>query len=580
MKINKLYKILILIYILTIIFSFNVYGYTYDAYDIGDLKDTVYEQLSLLNANFEIRYSGLYEDIENTLKNTIENDTYLDSIISTVNWSVSESSNVYNIKMNVNYILTSSEKLEADEMINNILTEIIKPNMNDHEKVKAVHDYIVLNGEYDTSLQLYSDYEFLTKGKSVCNGYALLTYNMLNKLNIPVRLVSGTGNEEPHVWNIVKIDKYWFHLDTTWNDPVPDKKDSVSYNYYLLTEEEISKDHTINKNQYLPKSNKKYYTFLKELSLIEKNGYVYDRILMETELDIYNVENTATSAEGLSTILKNKIKYHPVKVSVRFNKSISQDSVNTAMSDLFRYSFISEIRHEPFYLDDTGNFYVLNLYIKYKKTPDSIITDLSKEVYNTTSKVDFNVYAVYGSEKENINKDVLIYPYDNYFLNISDNTLSFNDAGFENLTLEYGGKRTKVNISAIDSNGFKYITDEKPSSDVNVKVFNQYIDFSKIKQWPLIEDGRTLVPIRAIFEVLNCNVNWDSDSSCAIVESGTTKIVIPANSNTAFINGTESTLDVPAKIVNDRIMVPLRFISESIDKTVIWDDLNKTVLIY
>ena len=88
------------------------------------------------------------------------------------------------------------------------------------DRVKAVHDYIVLNGKYDNNSLYFSDYDLLTKGTSVCNGYALLTYNMLNKLNIPVNFVSGTASGEAHIWNMVKLDGYWFHLDVTWNDPV------------------------------------------------------------------------------------------------------------------------------------------------------------------------------------------------------------------------------------------------------------------------------------------------------------------------------------------------------------------------
>jgi hypothetical protein len=89
-----------------------------------------------------------------------------------------------------------------------------------------------------------------------------------------------------------------------------------------------------------------------------------------------------------------------------------------------------------------------------------------------------------------------------------------------------------------------------------------------------------MVPLRAVFEVMNCNVRWEQSKSAAVVEYEGTTILIPANSSTAYINGTASTLDVTAMLVNDRIMVPLRFISEAIDKTVIWDDINKTVLIY
>jgi hypothetical protein len=89
-----------------------------------------------------------------------------------------------------------------------------------------------------------------------------------------------------------------------------------------------------------------------------------------------------------------------------------------------------------------------------------------------------------------------------------------------------------------------------------------------------------MVPLRAVFEVMNCNVRWDAGKSSAVVQYENTSIIIPTNSKTAYINGSAYSLDVPARLVNDRIMVPLRFISESIDKTVIWDDANKTVLIY
>ena len=75
-----------------------------------------------------------------------------------------------------------------------------------------------------------------------------------------------------------------------------------------------------------------------------------------------------------------------------------------------------------------------------------------------------------------------------------------------------------------------------------------------------------MVPLRAVFEVLNCNVKWEDTSKSAVVEYGATKIIIPANSTTAYINGNASSLDVPAKIINDRIMIPLRFVSEAIEK--------------
>ena len=561
-----------IILISTLIFTSDAYGDTYDAGNFSELENVLFEQMNKYNQDFDIKYTGSLDNIEQTLQNVLNKNSYLNSNIKSVEWEISGTSRLININVEVNYIMTTAKRLEADKKIDGILADIILPYMNEHEKVKAVHDYIVLKGKYDTSLQYYSDYDLLTEGTSVCNGYALLTYNMLNKLNIPVKLVTGTGNGALHIWNMVKLGDYWFHLDTTWNDPLPDNN-TISYDYYMLTEKEILKDHTINENIVIPKSTVRYYDYLKELS--------YEKLLMETGLDIYNVENTALTEDGLSTILENKINHHPLKISVRISKSLSQESINNAMFDLVKRDFISEIAYGgQLKSDATGECNILNLFIKYKETPDSITFDFSDKVYNTATKVNFNIYAIYGSKKVNITKNVLIYPYDENNLNISNSTLTFKDSGSYNLIFEFQGIKETAAITAINSNAFEYITDIKPLNAVNVKIYNQYIDFSSINQWPFIENGRTMVPLRAVFEVLNCNVSWDGSTSTAVVEKDSTKILIPANSNTAYINGVARSLDMPAKIVNNRIMVPLRFISEAIDKTVIWDDAEKTVLIY
>ena len=571
MKKTILNKVISIVSVLIISFTINAYGITYDVSDFLELENVLYEQMSKYNQNFDIKYTGKLDNIEEALQNTINKDTYLNSNIKSVGWSVKGNSKITNINVKTNYIMTSSERIEADNKIDNILSEIILPYMNDHEKVKAVHDYIVLNSQYDTTMQFYSDYDLLTNGTSVCNGYALLTYNMLNKLNIPVKLVTGTGNGESHIWNMVKLDDCWFHLDTTWNDPLPNR-DSVSYDYYMLTEKEILKDHTIDENIVIPESSVQYYDLLKELS--------YEKLLIETGLDIYNDENTAYTENELSVILENKIKYHPLNISVRINETISQASVNDAMSGLIKKDYVSEISYEQLTSDKTGEYNILNLYIKYKETPDSLDFDFSDRIYNTATKLKFNVYALYGDKKVNITDDVLIYPYNEEKINISNCTLTFKDSGSNNLIFEFQGIQKEATITAVSSDAFEYITDSKPDNPVNIKIYNQYIDFSSIDQWPFIEDGRTMVPLRAVFEVLNCNVDWEVKTSTAVVEKGSTKILIPANSKVAYINGIAHDLDVPAKIVNSRIMVPLRFISEAIDKTVIWDDVEKTVLIY
>lgn len=568
---KTLKTVLTALLILALFFVPDVYGLTFEASNHYELKNIIAEQLKEYNPEFNIKYTGSLDNIEEILEETVKGDINLCSVVRRVDWNISGTKNVSNINVKVSYILTREERIETDKIIDEILKSIITPYMNDHEKVKAVHDYIVLNSKYDKNSVYYSDYDLLTRGTSVCNGYALLTLNMLNKLNIPVKLVSGIAGGEAHIWNMVKLGDYWFHLDVTWNDPVSDR-DSVFYTYYMLTEKEISKDHTIDEGLNLPKATKNYYDYLKELS--------YKKLLVETGLDMYDEENFAKDETQLKNILTRKISCHPLMISVRFDKSISQDGIIDAMSQLYKYDYISVINYSQSDNDIKGEGKILNLFITYKETPDDIVAEFSKKVYNVASEVKYTVYALYGNKKVDITKDVYIYPYDANKLTVNKGTLRFKEPGNYNLLFEYQGLRKNVSLTGLNAEAFNYITDKKPDNYVNVKVYDQYIDFSSVNQWPLIENGRTMVPLRAVFEVLNCKVRWEESSKSAIVEYGTTKIIIPADSTTAYVNGKAYSLDVPAKIINDRVMIPLRFVSEAIEKTVIWDDLNKTVLIY
>ena len=569
----KKVKIIFSLIIVMMIFTLNAYGLTYDASNHHELENVIIEQMRKYNPDFDIKYTGSPGNIDDVLKAIVDKDAYLKSSISRVDYkySISAGTAVTALNVKVSYIISRDERIEADKMIDGILADIIKPYMNDHEKVKAVHDYIVINGKYDKNKICFSDYDLLTKGTSVCNGYALLTYNMLNKLNIPVNLVYGTAGGETHIWNMVMLDDYWFHLDVTWDDPVSDR-DAVFYTYYMLAEKEISKDHTPDAALKLPKANKNYYDYLKDLS--------YDRLMVETGLDMYNEENSAKDETELKNLLIRKIIHRPLRISLRFDKSISQDSIMNAISQLYKYDYISAFQYNANDSDITGQWKVLNLFIKYEDTPDEIILEFPRKVNNTATEVNYSVYAGYGGKKVNITKDVYIYPYDKNKIDISKGRLKFKEPGNYNLLFEFQGLRETISITGLNADAFNYITDKKPDNYVNVKVYDQYIDFSSTGQWPFIENGRTMVPLRAVFEVLNCDVRWEESSKSAVVEYGKTKIIIPADSTAAYINGEAATLDVPAKIVNDRIMIPLRFVSEAIEKTVVWDDTDKTVLIY
>ena len=96
---------------------------------------------------------------------------------------------------------------------------------------------------------------------------------------------------------------------------------------------------------------------------------------------------------------------------------------------------------------------------------------------------------------------------------------------------------------------------------------------------PFIENGRTLVPMRAIFEAIGATVEWDAATETATSKKDETEVKITKNNTTAYVNGNAVTLDVPASIYDGRFMVPVRFISESFGCEVEWNGLRKIVTV-
>ena len=108
-----------------------------------------------------------------------------------------------------------------------------------------------------------------------------------------------------------------------------------------------------------------------------------------------------------------------------------------------------------------------------------------------------------------------------------------------------------------------------------------YVDTDKIETDvpPVIVNNRTLVPVRAIFEAIGATVEWDNDTRTATGTLGDTVVVIQIDNTTAYVNGVPKTLDVPAQIINNRTMVPARFVSEALDCDVTWNGATQTAAV-
>lgn len=97
----------------------------------------------------------------------------------------------------------------------------------------------------------------------------------------------------------------------------------------------------------------------------------------------------------------------------------------------------------------------------------------------------------------------------------------------------------------------------------------------KFDQPPVLKEGRTLVPMRGIFEAMGMQVNWDEASQKVTATSADKTIELTIGSTEAFANGEAIALDVPAEIISGRTMVPVRFVAESSGYRVHWNNYRR-----
>ena len=142
------------------------------------------------------------------------------------------------------------------EYVENFARENIAAILGDAEteynKVKNIHDWIILNYDYaysDTyNAKSHSAYGMLTNGRGVCSAYALLFDVLCRTAGFQTRIVFSentyavTGSTfNVHCWNMVCVDGIWYHVDVTWDDQ-PHLGNGIVYNYFLKSSDYFLKN--------------------------------------------------------------------------------------------------------------------------------------------------------------------------------------------------------------------------------------------------------------------------------------------------------------------------------------------------
>lgn len=168
-------------------------------------------------------------------------------------WKLGEySTSDQGFEVNFSYRLTADEissmNMAAERAAKDIISRLT-PDMDDYEKLKFFHDYLVLNCETDSEDE-YADtiYGALVRKKALCEGYTKAFSYLCNLADIENVIVTGK-TYVPHMWNMVKLNGNWYHVDVTWDNPDDELHekypDCILYQYFMVTDSVIKNNHTI-----------------------------------------------------------------------------------------------------------------------------------------------------------------------------------------------------------------------------------------------------------------------------------------------------------------------------------------------
>lgn len=143
--------------------------------------------------------------------------------------------------------------LNLRENAQSIVDRLITPEMNPREKLKTLHDYVVLTTRYDKEnflsgtipAESHTAYGAFINNVAVCDGYTEALHTLLQLAGIDSRIVVGEAKSQDgwvgHAWLIVHIDNHYYHVDVTWADP--DQGDLIYYDYFLASDLKFFEDH-------------------------------------------------------------------------------------------------------------------------------------------------------------------------------------------------------------------------------------------------------------------------------------------------------------------------------------------------
>lgn len=247
------------------------------AYDIAELTDMVDAQINSGKKSGVFYVKGITEedlvDINDyicSMNGVVDQYSILEKSRSgmriLLKYEISDNYYVYEKYANQKEIPDDRpEAVKLFRQVEEILDDIIRPEMNDYEKELAIHDYIVTNCQYGY-VDYSRDYAFraygaLVQKKAVCNGYAEAMALLLSCTGVENAIMTGWADGELHAWNRVRLDGKWYQVDATWDDPIPDRGAYAGHMYFNVTDDIMDDSHKWNADDLEPCESMDYNYF-------------------------------------------------------------------------------------------------------------------------------------------------------------------------------------------------------------------------------------------------------------------------------------------------------------------------------
>lgn len=184
---------------------------------------------------FAYYYPGIHKDFRRYAKESKSYATFFDKLSKKDGYTAGivsgycimiHGSKTRYVTFQFGYLTTARQERRINRRVKRIVSMIGKGSRV--SKLKKAHDYLVRWMKYDT--RYYSPYDAFFKGKGMCMSYALAYQRLLQEMKIPCIYVKGKN----HAWNMVKIGRYWYNVDVTWDD-----RQRGLYCYFLKSDKDF-----------------------------------------------------------------------------------------------------------------------------------------------------------------------------------------------------------------------------------------------------------------------------------------------------------------------------------------------------